>query len=67
MRSHTMKSLKALQTRLLFHCIGHTALKRFNDIVTTTATIVFLQWLQCFHDFIVCVWSQLNGTRLRYV
>jgi len=25
-----------------FHCIGHTALKRFNDVVTITVVIVFL-------------------------
>jgi len=30
-----MRSLKALQT-CLFRCIGQTALKRFNDIVTIT-------------------------------
>jgi len=33
-----MKSFKALQ----FHCIGHIALKRFNDIVTITAVITMI-------------------------
>jgi len=37
LRSHTMKSVKALQT-----IQDHTALKRFNDIVATTIVIVFL-------------------------
>jgi len=32
LRSHTMKSLKTVQTRLLLYCIGCTALKCFNDI-----------------------------------
>jgi len=35
--------MKALQTHYsLFHYIGHTALKRFKDIVTITVVIVFL-------------------------
>jgi len=37
-----MISLKALQTRLFILLIGHTALKRFNDIVAIMAVIVFL-------------------------
>jgi len=41
LRSHTMKSL---QTRLFISVIvnSHTVLKRFNDIVTIAAVIVFL-------------------------
>jgi len=39
----------------LFHCIGHTASKRFNDIVTITALIVFLAVMQCFLMILLCV------------
>jgi len=50
-----MKSLKALQMCLFISCIGQTALKRFNDIITITALIVFLAVIAMVSMISLCV------------
>jgi len=55
-----MKSMKVLQKHWLisFYIVRHTALKRFNDIVTITVFIVVLA-VMAVPSMIHCVWSQL--------
>jgi len=58
LRSHTMKSLKAMQTHF-FISLGHTTGKRFNDIGTITAVIVFLAVDAMFSMISLCVIAAL--------